>query len=198
MTATPKTFTAHGHTWTSHTPGDPNPCKPKTKPIILFDDHETSIGVYEAKIWDWSAKCSVKIIGWRYADEPQAKPVKTTKGAGTPEFRFTALMNALEERFPEAVDPASSDPPEPKLLAAIDSLLAKPASPWRPIAEAPRDGTRVLLFYSLHKEVKPSDTGVGFMNQYGDDARNCWWELEFSGRVHPTHYMPLPEPPSRP
>lgn len=190
MTATPKTFTAHGHTWTSHTPGDPMPCDGKTQIFII--DLTDNIYRYVAfkcleENW-WSSECENPIIGWRYADEPQAKPVKTTKGAGTPEFRFTALMNALEERFPEAVDPASSDPPEPKLLAAIDSLLAKPASAWRPIEEAPRDGTRLLV---IHHRTQP------LIGRWNTDE--WFWEDDCFGSkplmFQPTHFMPLPESP---
>ena len=96
--------------------------------------------------------------------------------------------------------------PAPQTAFPIDSTPSNAAGKvegaemgnngWKPISEAPKDGTRILLFYSEHKDGKPSDMGVGFMNQWGDDSWDCWWELEFAGRVHPTHFQPLPEPPT--
>jgi hypothetical protein len=42
---------------------------------------------------------------------------------GTTGIRLEALFNALDERFPDAVDRLASDPPEPKYLKAIDEVL---------------------------------------------------------------------------
>lgn len=43
-------------------------------------------------------------------------------GPGTPSARMTYLHAELDKRFPDAVNPVLSDPPEPKYLAAIDAL----------------------------------------------------------------------------
>ena len=45
-------------------------------------------------------------------------------GPGTVPYRFRRLMEELDKRFPGVVNPCLSDPPEPKLLRAIDRLLA--------------------------------------------------------------------------
>jgi hypothetical protein len=66
-------------------------------------------------------------------------------------------------------------------------------SPWRPIAEAPRDETSVALF------VPSSEHGVviGFWSENYEN----WYESESSSHSissfdnEPTHWMPLPEPP---
>jgi hypothetical protein len=44
-------------------------------------------------------------------------------GPGTPIARLTYLLDELAKRFPGAVNPCLSDPPEPKYLAAIDRLI---------------------------------------------------------------------------
>ena len=140
MTATPKTFTAHGHTWTSHTPGDPMPCDGLAKVHVLFADGECSLpqladGCSWGLIGYPHEHC--RIIGWRYADETQ-KP--------------------------------------------------NPASPWRPIAEAPRDGTRLLV---IHHRTQP------LIGRWNTDE--WFWEDDCFGSkplmFQPTHFMPLPESP---
>lgn len=49
--------------------------------------------------------------------------VKENIGPGSPSWRLSSLLTELENRFPGVVNPHLSDPPEPKLLAAIDDLL---------------------------------------------------------------------------
>lgn len=41
---------------------------------------------------------------------------------GTPEARFNLLMDELEKRFPGVVNQLSSEPPELRLLEALDKL----------------------------------------------------------------------------
>lgn len=64
-------------------------------------------------------------------------------------------------------------------------------SHWRPIGEAPKDGTRIIV---------ASD-------EYGSVWCDVWWEVRpragarwtsFVGplRFQPTHWMPLPAPPN--
>lgn len=67
---------------------------------------------------------------------------------------------------------------------------------WYPISCAPKDGTPILCF-------RPDALGHGFSDQSGIDV--LWWEsgdwtYDGDGRVTidpPTHWMPLPAPPSR-
>jgi hypothetical protein len=56
-------------------------------------------------------------------------------------------------------------------------------SEWQPIETAPRDGQRVLMLTAKHYVI------TGFFS-------NGWW-LSHPGvyQIHPTHWMPLPEPP---
>lgn len=62
---------------------------------------------------------------------------------------------------------------------------------WRPIESAPRDGTTVLLFAPGWDTPKTGWT-------YADDP---WQDCPFSSNRDdyvPTHWMPLPAPPSKP
>lgn len=74
--AEPATFSAHGKTWTRHTPGDPMPCEKEKRIYWLYRD--TVIGSTEHPDvigWERNENKSFDIIGWCYADEPaQAEP----------------------------------------------------------------------------------------------------------------------------
>lgn len=76
-----------------------------------------------------------------------------------------------------------------------------PHSNWQPIGTAPKDGTRVLIYdpdddYYLNRSILPEPTiYVCFWNDYHE----YWVEAEgerYSG-FKPTHWMPLPEPPTK-
>jgi len=81
-------------------------------------------------------------------------------GPGTPIARLTYLLDELEKRFPGVVNPVSSEPPEPLLLAALDKARADAA-----VAERQRiQGiirTRNLANWTpedLAREVEPHPT----------------------------------------
>jgi len=71
-------------------------------------------------------------------------------------------------------------------------------SDWRPIETAPRDGARVLVWSGAYR-------GTAFIARLDDDRYakrpRPFWEFEgqdtTTARAHqPTHWMPLPAPPS--
>jgi hypothetical protein len=47
------------------------------------------------------------------------------EGSGTPSARLNYMLGELNQRFPLAVDVFSSEPAEPKFIAAIDELIAE-------------------------------------------------------------------------
>jgi hypothetical protein len=62
---------------------------------------------------------------------------------------------------------------------------------WQPIETAPKDGTKVLFWSS----------GTGDWPICGrwvdpDGADFSWWGMDKSALGNPTHWMPLPAPPS--
>ena len=61
------------------------------------------------------------------------------------------------------------------------------AEGWRPISTAPRDGTEVLA----------DTSGLGLVVVYWDDDESQWGTgLGYLERGAPTHWMPLPPPPT--
>jgi hypothetical protein len=91
------------------------------------------------------------------------------------------------------------------MRAEIESLTAQLATlrdEWRPIEEAPKDGTRVLLGWAARNEV-PGHVMVGFYGpkyssqglNYGDDwGTGTTWNDHLTNM---THWQPLPSPPEQ-
>tara|TARA_R110002126_G_scaffold290975_1_gene449761 strand:- start:875 stop:1423 length:549 start_codon:yes stop_codon:yes gene_type:complete len=74
---------------------------------------------------------------------------------------------------------------------------------WQPIEVAPKDGTVVLgfannedgtVFLSEIMWCKKNETIIGVTGS--EAGPNQWFSLLLSGSVCPTHWMPLPEPPT--
>jgi hypothetical protein len=79
--------------------------------------------------------------------------------------------------------------------AVIDAALTPPPSgemsmdEWKPIETAPKDGTDVLAIWDVPGRLKPY--GVVWWED------GSWHEYDIENEVSdPTHWMPLPEPPS--
>lgn len=61
---------------------------------------------------------------------------------------------------------------------------------WQPIETAPKDGTQILAWDGFNfdlcewsaPERRPQDA--------------CWWIDNDKGSMHPTHWQPLPPPPT--
>jgi hypothetical protein len=65
---------------------------------------------------------------------------------------------------------------------------------WQPIETAPKD---TLLILYLKDEGVIIGEGWHTYDEppYGEPSKDLYWWVEQRGRVHPTHWMPLPEPP---
>jgi hypothetical protein len=72
------------------------------------------------------------------------------------------------------------------ILAALDAV--DPARVWRPIAEAPRDGTWVLVPCEWDDCPAVEPVRIRGRHWTGLDGAPYW----------PTHFLPLPEPPEAP
>jgi uncharacterized protein YodC (DUF2158 family) len=68
----PETFTAHGKTWTCHTPGDPMPCDGGRMVEACISDRLQERPA--DKGWNWNWESHTPVVGWRYADEPTPEP----------------------------------------------------------------------------------------------------------------------------
>lgn len=66
-------------------------------------------------------------------------------------------------------------------------------SGWRDIASAPKLNVSILTFCNGH--VGTSRYCEGFADVYGDTSPG-WYSEQLDRRHNPTHWMPLPEPPS--
>jgi hypothetical protein len=81
---------------------------------------------------------------------------------------------------------------EDRVTSALDSLAtwreraerAEAALQWRPIETAPRDGTHVLTFWN----------GNTHLVDWLDDKSPYFLDRQWNG--YPTHWMPLPLPPT--
>jgi len=93
-------------------------------------------------------------------------------------------------------------------VAGLASDLNRELGAWQPIETAPKDGTAVLLCWAVDADKKMIDwqkepETAGVFVQVAS-----WWEIEDSWIVYaslvkenplhftPTHWMPLPKPPT--
>lgn len=82
---------------------------------------------------------------------------------------------------------SSSHATEPLALRLSDGLGA-----WLPIATAPKDGSRILVFEGGEVQIVAWRAMHCGREDWGlDDGESVYCEGEF----RPTHWMPLPEPP---
>lgn len=66
---------------------------------------------------------------------------------------------------------------------------------WQPIETAPMDGTEVILFYP--HLLNDGFVTAGYWHRATADYESYWYsDLVNGGASPPTHWMPLPPPPS--
>lgn len=71
-------------------------------------------------------------------------------------------------------------------------------SEWMPIETAPRDWTDVILYVPDEDDCSGSRGVVKGWYSMRDGGFDCWMSYESnSGEVYPTHWQPLPFPPSK-
>jgi hypothetical protein len=72
---------------------------------------------------------------------------------------------------------------------------------WRPIATAPKDETFVLLYFPDMNRPWQAEADGRVIGFWSEKYRE-WYHSEAAGNslseyAHPTHWMPLPEPPKK-
>lgn len=124
--------------------------------------------------------------------------------AETPEFAaaIDRAAAAAKAEFTRAWGPEVPDDLWHRVAREVVATLGPAASPWRPISEAPRDRTIVLLAVTGGRG--PDEVVTGYWNGYDGE----WWlaNTDFedytvsciaemmTGKV--THWMPRPAPPT--
>src|SRR5687767_517824 len=82
------------------------------------------------------------------------------------------------------------------LQTAAEALGASPQSDWRPIASAPRKPSQRMLLWLPWTEPGAGCCWIGMWGPYEDGwGWICADDCEHLG--DPTHWMPLPAPPTR-
>jgi hypothetical protein len=106
----------------------------------------------------------------------------------TNEIREKAIKAAIA-----AYDAAPGNQNHVWIRAAID---AYEKALWRPIVEAPKDGTAVLLTIAGRNLEPDEDTHCGIGRWMEDPWMEKTWCMDAGDYWHgATHFMPLPAPP---
>jgi hypothetical protein len=68
---------------------------------------------------------------------------------------------------------------------------------WRPIETAPKDGTAILIWPTKREFNQRNDNLISYVVRWNDREQG-WIEAEGEeyDSFSPTHWMPLPEPPT--
>lgn len=82
--------------------------------------------------------------------------------------------------------------PEPAILGPQEATPRPAPSAWRAIGTAPRDGT-VILTYDIRKSPEAAISACWWAVYYRDEEG---WMNDQDSEPDPTHWMPLPDPPS--
>ena len=104
------------------------------------------------------------------------------------EREIEAACDAFREEVPEVSINVWNDDMRRGMKAA---LAAADAEAWRPISEAPKDGTPLLLYPTF---AHMFDVAMGYWHHEHD----CWYMVNLghlNGLWEPTHFRHLPEPP---
>lgn len=80
------------------------------------------------------------------------------------------------------------------IRAALEAAMAEL---WRPIEEYDEtSGERVIL--GIERNGTIDEVHVGYFSwAVNDDEESLWWSEQADDEIYPTHYMPLPSPPSK-
>lgn len=90
---------------------------------------------------------------------------------------------------------------DPHQRSEVNTMKEDVGTGWRDIESAPRDGSEILVF-----EATPTGPfmRVGYWEEHGEDIdtgrpSSGWSEADdgYVGFINPTHWMPLPAPPTK-
>ena len=144
-----------------------------------------------------------------YADAVALARTEAARAGEAMRFNALEVVRSRLRLFMEArvVDGDQAFTEFTKMLSGIESGIAAlplsdaPASPWRPIAEAPRDGTEILLCAWVLPDAPNgpiADMTVGSWDVEdigGQGGWVCGIDFDMPLDDEPSHWMPLPTPP---
>ncbi len=109
-------------------------------------------------------------------------------------FEYGDKFGAARHAWESAIEQA---------FALADAILAAGwvKTGWRPIEEAPRDGTAILLYCpDEYEDCDHCKTAFwGDVEPWEAPKKHSWFDWEGAGNEipgNPTHFMPLPSPPT--
>lgn len=117
-----------------------------------------------------------------YLDELETLALRASKGPWNGDRNSEADEQTVGD-YIDAADPST-------ILELIQRL--REAERWQPIDTAPKDGTRILAWV----KGRPLDDNRCIV-EWVEVAGEGQWAISDNKwfRLHPTHWMPLPEPP---
>jgi hypothetical protein len=109
----------------------------------------------------------------------------------------------MHARLRAAVTPTAEPPAQGATQDEVSSgSLGASGAAWRPIETAPRDGTAILLYNAkrggswIGRWHPVAVSGYRFENPWGSLMLNHEYLPNRNGNARPSHWMPLPQPPS--
>lgn len=118
---------------------------------------------------------------------------------------MTDLRSSIREIVGELYSPAKVEELERLIAVSRDHerSTGSVTSGWRPIDSAPKDGTSILLWSGGEHTIGWWECGkefalsaAGFNNWCKGHLTVGGYDAGFDGIYNPTHWMPLPAPPS--
>lgn len=157
-------------------------------------ERETAIDAEFERARDGEYSGALEVVGgvgpaFTFDIKINGKPVRTTDGKFTARFHADGSFDVIDP--PQTVDTTERECTAPPRLSEGDAWRKAVAEPtWpRPIADAPRDGSRVLVWVPPESPYGGEWDTAYFSGDYTE------WQLDNGLPVEPTHYVPLPEAP---
>lgn len=128
----------------------------------------------------------------RWEDRSTINPDNAFRAAASLNAKLIEIMNRAAAALTAPSAPESEETDwGPDVWKEILLSFTAPMSPWKPIEEAPKDGTPFLAWNGCWRGV-----AMYYEPSYPDDTPWVGETTEFI-EPPPTHFMPLPPPPKK-
>ena len=137
----------------------------------------TEIRKYEVGDDDLAEVIEAELMTWRGADGKISTVHAAALGVAIAIRRKSSAEHARADKLTEALEGTR---------AVLDTMNGSDL--WRQIETAPKDRTRILVCRATERGYERDRIGVDWR------AEGVWQKSRLN--MHPTHWMPLPEPPA--